>query len=302
MTSIKERLTNALNERDTIEASEVAKKDISSYVWKGPKEELNGQKFQDEIKLVDASDSQLMEFYAHCKSMLYSRDSENPGRYLLIEEIRESRQKCDAELMIRYLEGSYKPSTTRSRYPRQMFCDDFRTFIQRNTDTFPSNRWKEFYVTEFLDGLPEDFWRVTIDMAWRASNDKLGHINKKPITLNFLTKLGIWLEPDEIKDLTEKDPETGKRRDYLEVIKERLFLKPTTRLKVNSEGGLSYKEFRAMVKLHNEKYISMSTDKLVTLREKILYRLEDVCTSHIVFWENKIKELEEVAASRGWNF
>lgn len=302
MTVLKDKFTTALNERNNIIANEAH--DINSYVWKGPKEELNGQKFQDEIKLVDASDSQLLDFYAHCKSMLYSKDPNNLGRYLLIEKIREDRDKCNAELFMRYLEGSYTPiddTEPKAKYLREMFYGDLRNFMARNTETFPVSKWNEIPISEFIEVKPAEFSRLTIELAYLAADNRLGAITRKPITLNFLTKMGIWLEESEKKDLTERDEATGKKRDYFEVIKERLGLKPTVRLKAD-RGGLSYREFRAMVQLKTNRFNDLTTEQLYALRRKVLYRLEDSCTEHIRFWEGKINELQEVAVSRGWSF
>ena len=299
MQTIKERLTAAMNEKENLLNEETH--DINSYVWKGPKEELNGQKFQDEIKLVDASDSQLLEFYAHCKSMLYSKDPGNPGRYVLIDQIREDRKKCNAELFMRYVTGVYKPSQDRPKVTRSMFFEDLRNFLSRNTATFPSNLWAETPISAFIEVPEVEFSRLTLDILYQAADEKLGIFVRKPITLNFLTKLGIWLESDEMRDLTERDEKTGKKRDYLDVIKERLMLKPTIRLKA-VQGGLSYAQFRAMTKLHTGSFTSLTTEQLVTLRDRVLFRLEDTCVDHINFWEGKIKELEEVAKTRGWSF
>ena len=75
-------------------ALEAKTNDINSFIWKGPKKE---NRTQDEIKLVDATPDQLKEFYEHCKSMLYSTDKVNPGRYTLKDIVRDQINKCNTE-------------------------------------------------------------------------------------------------------------------------------------------------------------------------------------------------------------
>lgn len=64
-----------------IAAQEAKSNDINTFVWKGPKKEVNGKMVQEEILLKDATEEQLKQFLAHCNSMLYSKDKDNPGRY-----------------------------------------------------------------------------------------------------------------------------------------------------------------------------------------------------------------------------
>lgn len=292
MNSLKEGLTAAIEAKNN---------DITTFVWKGPKEELNGQKFQEEIRLVDAADEQLMAFYEHCKSMLYSKDPINPGRYTLVDLIQEDREKCNTELYLRYLEGVYMPDQQRSKYPRFMYLQAINKYLSRNSDTYPANTWNELPISEFTDGVPEEFTQIPVNMVMDGCLDKLGKIHKKPITLNFLTKLGVWLTPDEMRDLTEHDENTGKVRDRLEVIKERLGLKPIVRLRVNPTG-LSYAELRAMVNLKNKKFSELTTEQLLVLRNRILFLLENHSINCAELWIQQMRNIRMVANSRGWDF
>lgn len=48
-------------------AKENRSNDVRTFVWKGAKEEINGNKVQKEIRLVDATPEQLQSFYNHCR-------------------------------------------------------------------------------------------------------------------------------------------------------------------------------------------------------------------------------------------
>ena len=91
---LKEKLSVALENKEN---------DMSLYVWKGPKVDVNGTRVQESIKLVDATNEQLKEFYNHCQSMLYSTDRENLGRLVLLDIIRDQRERCNTELYLRYV-------------------------------------------------------------------------------------------------------------------------------------------------------------------------------------------------------
>ena len=79
------------------EAIETKNNDIKSFVWKLARK-ADGT--QEEIHLVDATPEQLQIFYKHCKSMLYSTDNINPGRYTLLNIIKDQRRKCNAEIFL----------------------------------------------------------------------------------------------------------------------------------------------------------------------------------------------------------
>ena len=58
---IKEKLEDAIERRNN---------DLSSFVWKEKKEEIEGKIVQKEVKLVDCTEQQLQKYYDHCESML----------------------------------------------------------------------------------------------------------------------------------------------------------------------------------------------------------------------------------------
>ena len=111
MTIMENKLNSAKESRNDVVNTEA--QDITKFVWKGQKEDIEGVRYQGEIRMVDASDEQLSIFYKHCQSMLYNTDSNNPGRTVLIKMIQEDREKCNAELYMRYLDGTDLPDEKR---------------------------------------------------------------------------------------------------------------------------------------------------------------------------------------------
>lgn len=286
MTMIKERLNAAIEAKNN---------DINSFVWKFAR---NHQGEQEEIRLVDATKEQLNSFYKHCNSMLYSKDKSNPGRYTVLNLIKEQREKCDAEILLRKLDNGTLFNSNGAKYPRYLYLQDIRECLSKNRDQFPTNELKNIPISTISSGLPEEFQRISINTVLDGCMDNLGIVNKKHITFTFLVKLGIYLTPEELKELTEKDEE-GKIRSKLEVIKERLKINPNVMLTVKPTG-LSYSEFRAMINLKSEKYSKLTTDQLNTLRKRVLFFLEQEIDFHIQMWERKIKEIEMVADSKGY--
>ena len=109
--------------------------------------------------------------------------------------------------------------------------------------------------------------------------------------------MGVYLTPAEMKEFDEKDKD-GNTRSKLEVIKERLNIKNTVRLTVKPTG-LNFNELRAMVNLRPKKYSELTTDQLMVLRNKVLFRLENEVLFHIDQWEERIRQLKLVAENRG---
>lgn len=283
---VKEKLEEAFDARDN---------NIKSYVWKGEKREINGEKVQEEYRLIDCSESQLRNFYEHCLSMLKNKDQMHPGRYVLLDIIKDQRDRCNAELYIRYLE---KGSEDRKPYPRYVYLSDLNKVLDINRDSITKEMQKTVPISVITGGVPEEFSNLPIDLVLDGCLDTLGKFNKQHITLTFILKQGVWFTPQEMKDLLEKDKH-GQTRDRLEVVKERLNLKPSMVLKVNPKG-LTYSALRSMVNLKSKKYSDLTTEQLLTLRNKILFMLEDEVKYHINQWETRMQQIEKVAAYHGY--
>lgn len=280
---LKEKLTEAL---------EAKSNDITTFIWKFAKKQDGSQ---ESIRLVDATPEQLNEFYNHCHSMLYSTDKKNPGRYPLLDIIKEQREKCNVELYLRKLkEGAFSNGES---IPRYLYLENIGTFLNNNRANFPESELGNIPISMMRKGLPKEFGRLSIKSVRDGCLNSLGILNTKHLTFSFIINLGVYLTPEERKDFIEKDSE-GNKRSILEVIKERLFLKPYINLYIKP-SGLSYSELRAMLMLRSKRYNELTTDQLTTLRNKVLFRLEQEVNTHINSWEDRIHQIELVAQSKG---
>lgn len=281
---MKEKLTEAIEAKNN---------DIKTFVWKLAR---NSEGVQNEIRLVDATPEQLQTFYKHCISMLYNNDKINPGRYNLLNLIKEQRMNCNAELFLRKLEqgvlcGDKKP------YPRHLYIQDIRTYMDAHKADFPYNELKNISISACTGGLPREFERISIDTVLNAGLDMLGYLDTKHITFSFILNMGVYLTPEEMKEFDERDKD-GNLRSKLEVIKERLNIKNTVRLTVKP-SGLNFNELRAMVNLKPKKYSELTTDQLTVLRNKVLFKLEDEVAYHARQWEDRLSQIKKVAEARG---
>lgn len=284
-------MTQLMKEK-LMEAIEAKQNDVRNFIWKYARKHDGTQ---DEIRLMDATPEQLQQFYNHCYSMLYSEDKVNPGRYVLLDIIREQRDKCNVELYLRKLaEGAFTGGEGISKYA---YCQNILDCIKKNKQHFPQSELKNIPITAVTGGVPKEFSRLSIDEVLSGCLDTLGVLNTKHITFSFIKNLGIYLTPEEMKDLIERD-ENGAIRSRLEVIKERLNINPSVMLSVKP-SGLSYAEFRSMLNLRSKKYAELTIPQLTTLRNKVLFCLEREVTHHASQWEDKIHQLELVATAKG---
>lgn len=275
-------------------ALENKKNDINSFVWKGPKKYINGKRVQEEYKLMDATEEQLQKCYNHCQSMLYSKDKEDPGRYVLIDIIRDQQLRCTAELYMRYLRknGSI-PIEFRKSFVDYLNTDEVKSQV-------PRSAYKDVPACALIE-IPEEFRALSIDMILDACLAALGVFQRKHITNNFLTKLGLWFTKDEIKEYLSNKDENGNLLDRLDQVRSNLNLRPDTHLHTDYNGGLSYLEFRAMHNLKNDRYENLSETALSTLKNKVLPRLEDEARNQALLWEQKIEEIKKVCLAKGYS-
>jgi hypothetical protein len=289
-TVMAEKMTQALDKK---------RNDVNNWTWKGPKEYKNGKPEQEEFKMMTATPEQLQHAYAHCNDMLYNeKDKRNPGRYPLLKIIEDQRKRCNAELFIRYLQN---PDNGAKPYPIHLFLEDLKTLLNKpeTLEVLPRSAWATTSISRAMK-VPEDFRTLSIDLVMDACLQNLGMFHKKHITLTFLTKMGLWFTKEEIKEyLTQVDEETGELKDRLQCVKDNLNLRPEVKLYTNF-SGLSYLEFRAMYQLHDMRYCEMSLMQLKTLRNKVLFKLEDDVRFHIQTWEEKKAQIEKVCEIRGF--
>lgn len=280
MNTLKDKLAEAIKAKDD---------DVTMFTWKFPRK---SDGTQEEIKLIDATPEQLNKFNEHCISMLYSNDKLNPGRYILLQRIEEQREKCNVELFLRKLENG-SICADKKPYPRHLYIQDLRAFINANRDSFPSDKLKTIPISSCSDGLPREFERIPIESVLDGALDQLGVLDTKHITFSFILNMGVCLTPEELKELGDT-----KGKSKLETIKEKLGIKNKVMLIVKP-SGLSFSELRAMVNLRPKKYSELTTEQLTVLRNKVLFRLENKVQFHIEQWEKKMAEIKKVCDAKG---
>ena len=265
-------------------ALDLQKTDISSFIWKGNKTlDENGKYNQSEKRLIDMNQLELNTCYNHCKTMLFNKDSKNPGSYLVLDIIADQRNRCGAELFLRHIAQENSIS-------RFSLINMINSFLEENRETFKSVKP---VLSDMFSNLPEEFENLPVSLIMEGCLDRLGAVNKKHITRTFILKQGIWLTPTEAKDIEKYND--LKTLDKLSIIKENLGVKDVEILNINSKG-LNYGQMRAMLNLKpNKKYLELTTLQLETLRYRVLYTLEESIRSHITSWENRMEQIEIIA-------
>jgi len=281
MNTMQEQLQDAINKKVV---------DLNSFIWKGNKVlDDSGKYKQTEKRLVDMKEQELHACYDHCKTMLFNKDIQNPGRYLVLEIIAEQRDRSGAELFLRHVEQENELS----RFTLITMISDFLTLNKE------ALKGVKPALKLAFDNMPDEFQNISLHLVMDGCLDRLGVFNKKHITRTFILKQGIWLTPAESKDLVEYDP-NGNVVDRLLVIRERLNIKDIEKLYINSKG-LNYTQMRAMLNIKpNKKYMDLTTLQLETLRNRILFNLEETVKDHIVAWERRMEEIEMVLESKGF--
>lgn len=277
-------------------AEALAKKanDINSFTWKYERRKRSRDSKQDEVRMVDCSIEELGKFHNHCMSMLYNNDYNNPGRKVLLNIISEQRDKCNAELFVRWMD-------TQKNVPRYVFLSSIRECLNKNPHIDP----KTSPIDLVVGGCPIEFRNLSIDLVLDACMDTLGKYDKKHLTLTFLLNHGIWFTADELKEM-QKIGVT----DRIQYARQKLGLDtepldPNAKviefnLRINPKG-LSLAQMYAMTTLRSKKYSELTTIQLETLRNRILYSLENEVKYHISQWEKRMNQIELVLQSKGVN-
>lgn len=283
----KEKLTEAINAKTN---------DVNSFVWKYPRDEQGNQRA---VRLVDVTEEELQGFYNHAMSMLYNTSTKNPGRYVVRQITRDQMDRCNAELFLRdYRKGTFTGGTPISQF---IISRNIQDMINKNKEQFPESKLKEIPIKELLPRIPSEYSNLSIDLVRACGLDQLGLINTAHISYKFITSLGVYITKEEVRELTEK----SERNKYLSkenLIKETLGIKPDYPLSINPRG-LSYTELRSMIRLKNtpiKKYSGLTTDQLLTLRNKVLFRFEQKINHQIEQWEENIRQIKMVAESKGY--
>ena len=157
--------------------------------------------------------------------------------------------------------------------------------------------WSKIPITHLSgEEFPAEFRDISIQDALEGCIDTLTALNKQHLTMTFITKMGLWFTKAEENELKGTNNSNAER---LKIAKERLHL-PSELVLRFSEKGLSYHEMRAMLTLpKKQKYADMTTEQLVTLRNKVLLRLSREIDGHIFSWNRLKRQIELVAKSKG---
>lgn len=280
-------------------AIDAKKNDYSTFVWKGEKRKEGDKFVQESEKISEMSPERLKECWKHCDKMLRNDNPKCLGRYNVLDEVIEQINKCNVELFLRYLENTYMRRENCIPTPRFKMMLAIRDFI-RNSEKEAESKgivldWNEISVTH-LSGqeFPAEFRDITIQDALNGCIDDLEAFNKQHLTMTFITKMGLWFTKAE-----ENELKGNSNVERLKIAKEKLHL-PSKLVLRFSEKGLSYHEMRAMLILpKKQRYSDMTTEQLVTLRNKVLLRLSREIDGHIYNWKRLQKQIEIVAKSKG---
>jgi hypothetical protein len=271
------------------------KNDYSNFVWKGEKRKDGDKYVQESEKLVDMSPERLKECWKHCEKMLHNDDPKHLGRYNVLEEVTSQINKCNTELLLRYFENTYQRRENTVATKRFSLMVSLRQLMSNNSEI---SDWSIVPISKISDDLPAEFQEINIADVLDGCTDNLGVFSKQHLTMTFITKMGLWFTKSEENEL--KGPNNS-NTERLKMAKERLHLPSKLVLRL-SEKGLSYHEMRAMLTLpKKQKYSDMTTEQLLTLRNKVLLRLSREVDSHIFSWNRLKRQIEMVAKSKGIN-
>jgi hypothetical protein len=271
---LKERLKEALDNKK-------AEMEISKYYWKGKKIKVDGVITQEKIKLIDASQEQLVTFNNYCKTMLFNTSKTDPGRYLVLDIANDQINRCAVELFLRSLENS------ENRIPRYTLYEKLQEEI-KNSGVDP----KTLKISDVTKGCPVEFENLPLNLVIAGCLDALGTHSKRHTPLKFIIKKGIWFSKLDLEELKEEGKEP------LEVAKEKLGIYKDTELKISSQG-VPYQALKAIVTIKNKKYSEMTDEQLTVLRERILLNLKKEVSNHIKQWEERMRQIDAVAKYRG---
>ena len=267
---------------------------IESYVWKDKRLTKDRREKQVEYRLVDMDEYELNKAYAHCKMMLYNNDKKYSGREIILKMISEQLDCCGAELALRYFK-SLRDENGNQKYSEQSLLSDLREW-------FPDHNEKNYKLQDLpvqVDRVDSKFNSVSVNSLMQACRDALGAFDHSKITFSFLYNNGVYLTQEESANL-DKFTLKNTLAEKIEIMKLQLGLDESTDVHVNPRG-LSEKEFRDMIHMkrlkgyRSCKYSELTTSQLETLRNKVLYALEEKVAYQAMTWRELMAQIEEVA-------
>lgn len=272
---------------------------INSYIWKDARISPNRKEKQVETKLITMDEDQLQNCYTHAKEMLYNNDSKNPGRMIVINDLVNQRQKCNAELCLRWFldlkndKGEFIYSTK----------EGLMSELQSWKEAFNAN--EKTCLKEFIQ-IPAEYGNVKVSMLEEACRDALGGFDHSKISFTFIYNLGLYLTQEERREIDNDLQAAGLNPDDYTLqakidnhVKVPLSI-TGAEIKINPRG-LTLAEFKNMINMKHYKgykmckYSNLSTDQLHTLVSKVLYALEERTRWQAKKWQEIMSQIEEVA-------
>lgn len=274
---------------------------LKTYKWKDKKLTNNANEVQAEYRLIDMDDNQLNIAYSQCKQMLYNTDYQNPGRMIILEQIQNQLSYINAELALRWFK-TLTDAVGNIIYSETNLLTDIREWILAVGGKIEDA--KNYKLKDFVQ-VPPEFKSVNIETLMMACRDALGYFNHSKITYPFIYRLGIYFTHKELLESSDQIPDKNDLKSRFTLLKTQLNIKDTIELKANP-SGLKESEFRDMMHLKRLKgpkkckYSELSTSQLTTLRDKVLYALEDQVTRQSTVWKILMSQIEEVAEYKGY--
>ena len=284
-TEFADKLKNAMKQGNFYE---------KSYIWKGEKKkDANGNFTQEIVNLMECDEAKLRGFYNHCISMLYNQDKKKPGRRPLLDIIQSQKDRIGVELFLR--ESEIEGST---RFTIMESIKKSLLFSGITTDEMKALTLSEFIIVN------SQYANLPIKLVQEGCLSRLGKFDKSHITLTFILKQGLRISQEEEQELTEyvyDEKGNSVRRNYIDVIRERLNIADHMKIKLDPKG-LTFTQLRAMLNLKSRYYNELTIEQLRTLRNRILFSLEEDIAFHIEQWEKRIAQIKEVAEIKNITF
>lgn len=272
-----------------IAAKEMIENNPNNFVWKGEKVK-DGDKFvQEEVPLVSATQEQLQKFRNHCITMLTNDSKTKPGRYLMLDIINDQKDRCGVQLFLKAKEAEGIAKYT--------IIDSIRKSIDENGFT---QKDTEKLLLSDLIMVNSEYYKLPINLVVDGCLDRLGRFNRDHITLAFILSQGIWFTDEElvkIREIEDNYKSLGVEKNIKDIVREYLKIPYDAKVIFNPKG-LSLAKIEAILKLKSKKYSELTTIQLKTLRENILFSLEDTVNHHINQWKSRIEQIDRVAELR----
>jgi hypothetical protein len=262
---------------------------MDSYIWKY--KDKNGEATR---KLVDMDETELQRIYEHSKSMLYNNSKVNPGRCIVLNDINNQITNCSVELAIRWF-CKLTNEEGNPVYTRFTLLNELKVLVEKYKESFDSSH--VFVLGNFYKGLPTELMPVSAELVMKGCRDTLGKFNRSLLTKAFIIRQGIWFTNAEFLEFKEVE-KLKTIKEILATIKNRFNLNDIYKLELKS-SGLNYEQFRSLLNLKvDKKYSELTTIQLETLKNKILFVLEESVIFQINEWKKRMAQIEEVAESK----